>query len=208
MSHRVRQWLSRTLVVSHLILAPRQVAPPAPSVSGRGLAASASQLVAESESQKCFWGALPPSARLFGATPHPGCTLLGHPWAERAPEEAGSGGASGPLSGVRVTCLRCPHPPAPHALSHVSSLTRHRRVPGRPCPQSPCGHCGHDRGPYCSGPRGLRHPRTHRWVPRHGRSCPALSHFLPSPCEVWRYGGVSPGEGRGLALRVENARTL
>lgn len=85
-----------------------------------------------------FGGYYLPLTGLFGAIPHPSCTLLGHQWVERVPEEPKSGGDSGLLGGVLSGLSVLPHThQLPHTLSLVSSLIRQQQVPERPCPQSP-----------------------------------------------------------------------
>lgn len=100
-----------------------------------------------------FGGHYLPLPGLFGAIPHPSCTLLGHQWAERVPEEPKSGWDSGLLGGVLSGLSALPHThQLPHTLLLVSSLIRHQQVPERPCPQRPPGYCGHEGGPHHSCP--------------------------------------------------------
>lgn len=125
------------------------------------------------------------------------------------PEEAGSSeGMLGlPQWDSKLSVCTGPPPLTPHL--HLSLFLISHQAP-KIYPENsllvlkaPCGHCA-IRGtpPLLSpqhprpGPWGPQHPTAHRWVP----SCPALPHSCSRVPAPLRCGGISSGEGRGLAL--------
>lgn len=130
-----------------------------------------------------------------GPRPTVACSLLG-PWGKRrCQRKLDLGGDAGPLSEARSGLSAAPHTCQLPTLLPFSSLARRRQAPERPCPQSPCGHCGPERGPQHSrplhfhraGPDGPQHPTAHRWVLRDSPAALLFptSHLVPSPvCDV------------------------
>lgn len=183
------------------------VLPPAVRVGGRGLASGEQPAGGRFQLSETLLGALLPPQGSWGP-------LQESQGAERAPEEAGSGGGSGPSVGSFLALPAPANPPPPL----VSSLTRRQQVLEGPRPQSPCGHCGPEAGPHhpcplhthCSGHRGPQHSTAHRWVPRHSASRhPARSVLSPCLClcAALGAGGSAPGRA-GAWLLVQRTRGL
>lgn len=170
--------------------------PSAFRVSRRGLASVRGQLVAHLIFQKCLREGHGP----------PWAAPCWDPWRGREGPR-GSWILEGMLAHLvrpEVISLCFPHTCQLPTLLLFSSLARHQRAPERPHPQSPCGHCGHERGPqhscplhiHWAGPHGPQHPAAHRWVPRYSPAALLFptSHQVPaSVCDVCCCRGISPG---------------
>lgn len=180
--------------------------PPAVRVGGRGLASGEQPAGGRFQLSETLLGALLPPQGSWGP-------LQESQGAERAPEEAGSGGGSGPSVGSFLALPAPANPPLACLISHQASAgpgrtpspkplwplwPRGRAPPPLPLPHPLLGP------PW---PPALHSPQVGARAQRQPPPRPIRAESLPlSVCSAGGR-GVSPGEGRGLALSAEDAGT-
>ena len=169
---------------------------------------SNSQPAADPKSQASR-GTTPPPPWLFGAKLNPRGTPVGR----EGPEEAGFRGDPGPPSGI-VSCSsalapRHSPPPVPSLaflISHQASAGPGKTLsPKSLGPLQPLGGTLPLLPPQHPLPGPPGPPAA--CSPQVGAQLPCPSPLLaPNPCPSLQRGGISSGEGRGLAFRAGDAR--